>query len=189
MTETSLHHSDEADDTFENPFVEFLDDDMVQLFDHSFWCWPENHLNEDDTKKGSQSGQYAVAEAWHQSSTDETKAKITLPPQMKQNDGKIKMGEKICETCVESDRLDSSGFAKRQQASRKEKKTRLLPKQASTEMKKWLLKNCENPYPSLEKKLYFCNKYNLTLKSVERFFINGRRRYLWRFPKTFHETG
>ena len=178
MTEAFKNHFDEVDNMFKNVFEEFFDEGLDQIFEHPFFDLPENLSMDENFKMGSQSGQNAVAQTCHQSSLEETNPKKKIPPNVKLNDEKRKMEKKICRTWGEGDTVNSSEVAKRKRASRKEKKTRLLPKKATDEMKKWLWKNCERPYPTLEKKWYFCIKYNLTLKSVERFFINGRRRYL-----------
>ena len=51
-----------------------------------------------------------------------------------------------------------------------------LPKKAKDAMVCWLLKNLKYPYPTREQKLKWSVKFNISVKSITRFFINQRVR-------------
>ena len=63
------------------------------------------------------------------------------------------------------------------QAGRKARRPN-FPTTVTNILKSWLLSHTDNPYPSDEEKQALCEECDITLKQVEDWFINGRRRIL-----------
>ena len=56
------------------------------------------------------------------------------------------------------------------------KKRKRIPHFVKQKLEKWLFKNQNYPYPSPEKKHRLSEKYNLSLKTINNFFMNHRKR-------------
>lgn len=53
-----------------------------------------------------------------------------------------------------------------------------LPKPVTAIMKRWLVENCTNPYPTEDEKDWLKRETGLTLNQISNWFINARRRIL-----------
>lgn len=53
-----------------------------------------------------------------------------------------------------------------------------LPKPVTAIMKRWLVENCTNPYPTEDEKDWLKQETGLTLNQISNWFINARRRIL-----------
>lgn len=53
-----------------------------------------------------------------------------------------------------------------------------LPKEGVTVMKDWLYTHVDNPYPTQSEKDAMAEDTGLTIKQINNWFINARRRYL-----------
>ncbi|EPR79977.1 Homeobox protein [Spraguea lophii 42_110] len=58
------------------------------------------------------------------------------------------------------------------------KKRKNFSSQAVNKLKKWIIQNKKNPYPTNEKKLQLCLETGLEPKQINNWFINARRRLL-----------
>jgi len=64
------------------------------------------------------------------------------------------------------------------------KKNGNLPKEATLELKKWILDHQEHPYPTESEKYELVKSLEITLNQVNNWFINARRRVLTSRPTT-----
>lgn len=56
------------------------------------------------------------------------------------------------------------------------KKTKRFPAEAVAVLAEWFQRHIENPYPTPEEKVILCERTQLSIKQLDTWFINARRR-------------
>jgi len=60
----------------------------------------------------------------------------------------------------------------------KTRKQARMPKKSSDILREWLIQHADNPYPTDDEKVELCLRTNLTMATLNQWFINSRRRVL-----------